>query len=219
MFRRRILLLMVLGLIFTTFSAVYAGDEADDMMAASTLVGLSKLFSDNFSASETLGKPVSAGEYVIIPVVCKVAGFGFGGKSEDKEQAKVSSKKSNKGDKEEQRFGLGSGFMLKPVALIIVKQGGNFEIVKLDPGFFAQLAKHMSKSMSGMLKNVLVKLFKMRKEKRKEKMRKLKRKKRATKRPGKNLSPGMRRGPGSRPGHPVPPQHRPQHGGRPPFNP
>lgn len=218
MFRRRILLLMVLGLIFTTFSTGYAEENSNDMMAASTLVGLSKLFSDNFSASETLGKPVSAGEYVIIPVVCKVAGFGFGGKSEDKEEEKGTSKTTRKGDKEENRFGLGSGFMLKPVALIIVRQGGDFEIVKLNPGFFGQLAKHMSKAMSGMFKNTLIKLFKMRKENKKAKINQLRKKRRQMKRSGKNIPPQMRKGPMQGPRPPMPPQHRPPHG-RPPFNP
>ncbi|MGM0598933.1 MAG: GerW family sporulation protein [Candidatus Rifleibacteriota bacterium] len=180
MFKRRILLLMILGMVFTAFPSCYAEEDADKMMAASTLVGLSKLFSDNFSSSESLGRPVSAGEYVIIPVVCKVAGFGFGAKSEDKENEKGTSKTNKKDEKEEQRFGLGSGFMLKPVALIIIKQGGNFEIVKLNPGFFGQLAKHMSLAMTNTIKDSLQKLIKMKtmkmkkmKKKKKKKMKKM----------------------------------------------
>lgn len=126
-------------------------------IALDSMNGISDLFMKNLATSETLGKPFEAGDYTIIPVVCKGIGFGLGTKLDD--ATKVGPQPAGKVDsKEQDRLGLGAGGFVKPVALIMINKNGEFKVVKLCEGMFAQLAKYMLPAIGTLVRQTIVTL-------------------------------------------------------------
>ncbi|MFZ5952036.1 MAG: GerW family sporulation protein [Candidatus Rifleibacteriota bacterium] len=157
----------VLAIVIALISPAVNAQTPLNETVESALTGIADIFKDNFNSSQTLGKPVEAGDYVIIPVVIKGAGFGFGTKLEGKG---VENKKETAGmmeNKHEDRIGLGGGAFVRPIALIVVKKGGDFQLIKLNEGFMSSLAKHMAPAICNMMKATVKKLFKMKKNQKK----------------------------------------------------
>jgi len=181
-------------------SAVTAQSPLNDTVEA-TFLGLNDLFKDNFNSSQALGKPVEAGDFVFIPVVIKGAGFGFGSKlkADDKENRKDQNGQFD--NKHEDRIGLGGGAFVRPIALIVVKKGGDFQLIKLNEGFMSQLAKSMAPAMCNVIKDSVKNLFKMAKKAKKAKEKKVRKEKRIIEKKFREMppkGPGPMMGPGPR---------------------
>jgi uncharacterized spore protein YtfJ len=162
--KTRIGLFLLMTFIFCCFASIQA-KESLTQSTETTLAGLADMFRQNFSSSQALGKPVDAGDYIIIPVVCRVAGFGFGTKLEGFEKEKGIPTDGKVENKQKDRIGIGGGCITRPVALIFVKKGGDFQVVKVNEGFFTELAKRMVPAMMGMIKDVARKMMKMHRKK------------------------------------------------------
>lgn len=124
-------------------------------IALDSMSGISDVFIKNMNNAQTLGKPVEAGEFIIIPVLCKGIGFGLGTKLDDGK--KVGPAPMGKVDsKNQDRLGLGGGAFLKPVALIMINKKGEFKVVRLCEGIFAQLAKYMLPAIGTLVRKTIV---------------------------------------------------------------
>lgn len=167
---RSLFLVLTMALIFVNCGA--SAQSPLNETVDTTITGIADLFKNNFSSSQALGKPVEAGDFVFIPVVVKCAGFGFGTKLEAKDSEKRKDQVGNLENKHEDRIGLGAGAFVRPVALIVVKKGGDFQLIKLNEGFMTTLAKNMAPAMANVIKETIKNLFKMRakKAKRRAKM-------------------------------------------------
>jgi uncharacterized spore protein YtfJ len=139
-------------------SPAFAENQTKDA-AKDFLNNYSELLEQNFSSSQAFGSPIEAGDYVVIPVVCKITGFGFGTKLKSK-NVEGAKEQEGKMQNHEGRLGLGGGAVLKPIALIFVNKSGGFEVVNLNEGFFAQLGKSMAPAMANVVKETIKKLFK-----------------------------------------------------------
>lgn len=175
----------------------YAQSQLNENVATS-LQGIAGLFKDNFNSSQTLGEPVEAGDYVIIPVVVKAAGFGFGTKLEALDSEKHKDQLGKSENKHKDRFGLGGGIFVRPVALIVIKKGGDFQLIKLNEGFMNTLAKKLAPAMAKMMKETILSLVKMRQKNRNKEHKALQH------RPMRNLRRGLA-GPAHRMRPPMPP--------------
>lgn len=142
-----------------TVPAAFSQDGLNET-AKTAMLGISKIFTNNFDSSQTLGTPVEAGDYIIIPVVCKFAGFGFGTKLEAKDREAGPVKNGKTENDQRDRLGLGGGAFVKPVALIFVKKDGEYKVVKLAEGFVSQIAKHMVPAMAKIIKDGVKKMAK-----------------------------------------------------------
>ncbi|GAB4276762.1 MAG: hypothetical protein Kow0029_19030 [Candidatus Rifleibacteriota bacterium] len=172
----RLRILFILSVVFAFCLSMPAYCEVPINENAKDLItGLSKMFETNFDSSQTLGKPVEAGDYVIIPVVVKGIGFGFGTKLEGGEREAGNSDTGKKENNHKDRLGLGGGGFVKPVALIFVKKDGDFKLIKLNQGFLYQFAKNLAPAMAGVVKETIKTLIKMhQKKKQKARDKKLK---------------------------------------------
>lgn len=138
-------------------TAPVMGQKGTSEIALDSMSGISDLFMKNLTTTETLGKPFEAGDYTIIPVVCKGIGFGLGTKLDD--DTKVGPQPEGKvNSKEQDRLGLGAGGFVKPVALIMINKNGEFKVVKLCEGMFAQLAKYMLPAIGTLVRKTIVTL-------------------------------------------------------------
>lgn len=147
---------MVMAFILGSFVPVFAQDETMSETAGDALSSMSTLFMQNLNTSQTLGKPFEAGEYTIIPVVAKGLGFGLGTKLEAKDFEAGGGGNGKNESKQKDRIGLGGAGFVKPVALIMIKKNGEFKVVKLCDGIFAQFAKYMLPAISSMVRKTIM---------------------------------------------------------------
>lgn len=166
--------LLVLSLAFFS-PAVFAQSPLNETVET-TISGIADLFKDNFNSTQALGTPVEAGDYVFIPVVVKGAGFGFGGKLEANDKESRKEQVGNSENKHKDRLGLGAGAFVRPIALIVVKKGGNFELIKLNEGFMTSLAQAMGPALIKMAQGTVKQLFKLQQKKARKNARKNKKK-------------------------------------------
>lgn len=200
MMRYRLFCFFMVLLLCVAGSTASAQSPLNETVEA-TFLGLNELFKDNFNSSQALGKPVEAGDFVFIPVVIKGAGFGFGSKlkADDKENRKDQNGQFD--NKHEDRIGLGGGAFVRPIALIVVKKGGDFQLIKLNEGFMSQLAKSMAPAMCNVIKDSVKNLFKMAKKAKKAKEKKVRKEKRIIEKKLREMppqGPGPMMGPGPR---------------------
>ena len=66
------------------------------------LRNISDVLSKNLNSSQTFGKPVYAGDYIVIPVIAKGVIFGYGSKLEDFGQSFKNVEKTKKAEKKAQ---------------------------------------------------------------------------------------------------------------------
>jgi uncharacterized spore protein YtfJ len=160
--------MFTLILVLTLFTVCPAFADGETASTNAFLNGFSDLLEKNFSSSQTFGNPINAGDYVVIPVVCKITGFGFGNKLEGKELVNTGNQQA-KSNSQKGRIGLGGGVVLKPIALIFIKNDGEFNVVNLNEGFFSQLGKSMGPAMVKMVKETVKSLLKYKLSKLKKK--------------------------------------------------
>ncbi len=147
---------VVMAFMLVSFVPAFSQEETMSETAGDALSSMSTLFAQNLNTSQTLGKPFEAGEYTIIPVVAKGLGFGLGTKLEAKDFEAGGGGNGKNESQQKDRIGLGGGGFVKPVALIMIKKSGEFKVVKLCDGIFAQFAKYMLPAIGSMVRKTIM---------------------------------------------------------------
>ena len=143
----------VVLMLFVT-SASFAVDIAETTDVA--LENISEVLSKNLNSSQTFGKPVYAGDYIVIPVISKCVVFGYGSKLEDFGQKYKSIEKTKKAEKKaKDRITLGAAGVSRPVALIFISKSGDFKVVKMNEGIASQLAKYIVPQIPNFIKEAI----------------------------------------------------------------
>ncbi len=148
--------LVAMAFMLSSFVPAFSQDETMSETAGDALSSMSTLFSQNLNTSQTLGKPFEAGEYTVIPVVAKGLGFGLGTKLEAKDFEAGGGGNGKNESQQKDRIGMGGAGFVKPVALIMIKKSGEFKVVKLCDGIFAQFAKYMLPAIGSMVRKTIM---------------------------------------------------------------
>ncbi len=134
---------IALFLFTLTVSALFAEDapQGPAMVVQGTLEKLSSMLAHNLDSGATLGTPITVGETTIIPIVCKGLGFGFGTGMVQQQEEGADDQGENESNKDRKGLGCGGGGFAKPVAIMVLKKDGSFQLHRLQESGLAQVVK------------------------------------------------------------------------------
>jgi|GEM_PF-6849212 len=146
MFRRCFLLTLVLVVIGSGF-ALAQENAGDGQLIVKTLDKLNEILSKNLDSSNTLGIPGTIGDTTIIPIVAKGLGFGMGGG--------ITSQETKDGARDKDGIGCGGGGFIRPIAIMVLKKDGTFQIHRVNESWLAEAIKQIVPVIQNMLRDRL----------------------------------------------------------------